>query len=194
MGLFAVIGPSRNEYRSGDASLRLRYFSTIPSRCHQASSSRSNAGKSGRLSTERILSLITAMNQFSLEQLRCPAALRDRQSARPQFRGRANPRYHLSCPPLPGTPSQPDRRLLAPAGRPRYRADPGAPRRTLAVQAPAQGRYPRESERPGFHRPGLAVRGLGRAWSPSLPTAGIVPTILQVSQSAESGNGELAYH
>ena len=51
MGLFAVIGPSRNEYRSGDASLRCRYFSTIPSRCHQASSSRSSAGKSGRLST-----------------------------------------------------------------------------------------------------------------------------------------------
>src|SRR5215216_4436544 len=86
MGLFAVIGPSRNEYRSGDASLRLRYFSTIPSRCHQASSSRSSAGKSGRLSTASMLSLITAMNLFSLEELRCAAILSDRQNARPQLR------------------------------------------------------------------------------------------------------------
>src|SRR5215204_5830481 len=56
---------------------------------------------------------------------------------------------------------------LDPAGLPRYRADPGAPSRTLAVQAPAQGRFPRGSGRPGFHRPGLAVRGLVRALSPS---------------------------
>src|SRR5215218_4193057 len=98
MGLFAVIGPSRNEYRSGDASLRVRYFSTILSRSHQASRSRSKVGKSGRLSTPRIPFLITAMTLFSLESLLPDPALSDQQNARPPNRGRANPRYHLSCP------------------------------------------------------------------------------------------------
>ena len=34
------------------------------------------------------------------------------------------------------------------------------------------------SGRPGFHRPGLAVGGLARDWSPSLPLTRIVPVLL----------------
>ena len=54
-----------------------------------------------------------------------------------------------------GPLSQRDQCVADPAGLPRYRADPGAPTRTLAVRAPAQGRYPRESGDPASIVPGL---------------------------------------
>src|SRR5436309_4057958 len=46
MGLLAVIGPSRNDQRCRDRSLRRTYLPTIPCACHQARTSRSSAGKS----------------------------------------------------------------------------------------------------------------------------------------------------
>ena len=117
------------------------------------------------------------MNLFSLKQLRRSAALAiDKTPVLEIEDGRTRGTTsvaHRCRGPLPSQVKS-----LDPAGVPRYRADPGAPRRTLAVQAPAQGRYPRGSGRPGFHRPGLAVRGLARAWSPSLPPTRIVLTLL----------------
>ena len=194
IGLLAVIGPSRNEYRSGDVVVAVQVLLDDSVSFPPGEQLALQCGKVGTVVNCANAVLDYGHELFSLEQLRRAAALDDQQNARPRIRGRANPRYHLSCPPLPGTSSQPDRRLLDPAGLPRYRADPGAPRRTLAVQAPAQGRYPRGSGRPGFHRPGLAVRGLARAWSPSLPPTRIVPTILLEDQSVETGRRERAYH
>src|SRR2546427_10532803 len=46
MGLLAVIGPSRNDQRCADRSLRRRYLVRMPWACHQARISRSMAGKS----------------------------------------------------------------------------------------------------------------------------------------------------
>src|SRR2546426_11304670 len=46
MGLLAVIGPSRNDQRRADRSLRRKYLVRMPCACHQARSSRSMAGKS----------------------------------------------------------------------------------------------------------------------------------------------------
>src|SRR5918993_1450666 len=166
MGLFAVIGPSRKEYRSGEASLRLRYLSTIRSRCHQASSSRSNAGKSGRLSTVRIPLLVTAINLISPQTVAMPPG--SAKTKRPSSDLRTGePAVPPQLPPIAGTSSRRDQRVRDLAGSPRYRADPGAPTRTLAVRAPARERYPRGSWWPGFHRPGLAMHGLARAWAPS---------------------------
>src|SRR3989449_3028716 len=46
MGLLAVIGPSRNDQRRADRSLRRRYLVRMSCACHQARISRSMAGKS----------------------------------------------------------------------------------------------------------------------------------------------------
>src|SRR2546426_8536687 len=46
MGLLAVIGPSRNDQRCADRSLRRTYLVRMPCACHQARISRSMAGKS----------------------------------------------------------------------------------------------------------------------------------------------------
>ena len=46
MVLLAVIGPSRNDQRCADRSLRRKYLIRMPCACHQARISRSKAGKS----------------------------------------------------------------------------------------------------------------------------------------------------
>jgi hypothetical protein len=115
------------------------------------------------------------------------------QNARPQFRGRANPRYHLSCPLLPwATPCQEPESDFLPVNRAigRTRA---LLHGILSARVPAQGRYLPGSAASGSHHPGLAVRGLAEAWSPSLPLLRIVPIRPPLKQISETGTARSAF-
>src|SRR5205809_6529799 len=85
MGLLAVIGPSRNDQRCRDRSLRRTYLPTIPCACHQARTSRSSAGKSIFEGT----GLNVGMN-----------ALQEYENRPPIWDGRDHPRYYPASEPL----------------------------------------------------------------------------------------------
>ena len=128
---------------------------------------------------------------FSPSNNYATAALSDQQKARPRLRT-----GEPAVPPQPTVAGDlfPARsKPLDSAGLPRYRADPGAPSRTLAVQAPAQGRFPRGSGRPGFIAPGLLFADwLGRCPRHCLHREWY-RTLRLRNQSGETGTHERAY-
>src|SRR2546425_10758168 len=80
MGLLAVIGPSRNDQRRADRSLRRTYLVRMPCACHQARISRSIAGKS----TLAVTGLNVGMAIASFRRVA-------REAKSPSLMGRAKP-------------------------------------------------------------------------------------------------------
>src|SRR2546425_12917998 len=93
MGLLAVIGPSKNDQRCRDRSLRRRYLPTIPCACHHARTSRSSAGKSIFEDT----GLNVGMNTLHENENRPPHLGRTGSSAVPPSVRAAHPGTHAAA-------------------------------------------------------------------------------------------------